>query len=128
MNTELLKAKIAVLERATGRFEDALKQPKNEFTRDAAIQRFEFTFELAWRTMKDYLSYMGVEARSPRDCIRGTFTSGLIKEDIRWLAMIELRNLTSHTYEEAMAERIWNELPGILVCLKDLLGSLKSVK
>jgi len=104
MNADLLKIKVATLERATGRLEHALKQSKNEFTRDAAIQRFEFTFELAWRTIKDYLAFSGLEARSPRDAIRGAFTSGLIKEDTRWMAMIELRNLTSHTYDEAMAE------------------------
>ena len=78
--------------------------------------------------MKDYLSFSGVEARSPRDAIRGIFSTGLIKEDARWLAMIELRNLTSHAYDEAMAERIYGDLPGILECLKSLIISLKAVK
>ena len=66
-----------------------------------------------------------MEARSPRAAIRGAFEVGLLPEDEGWLAMIELRNLTSHTYDEKVAERIYKELPGMLNRFQDLLAAVR---
>jgi len=124
MNAEQLRQQVQFFDRAINRLAAALAQPKNEFIRDSAIQRFEFTYELAWKVLRRYLAYQGVEARSPRDAIRGTFEQGLIPDDPAWFAMIELRNLTSHTYDEKIAERIYAELPGILQRFQDLHARL----
>src|SRR3989337_3793326 len=93
-------------ERAVGKFSDVLEQEKNEYIRDSAIQRFEFTFELAWKTLKAFLEEQGITVYSPRDSLRSAFQIGLIGETPAWLGMIELRNLTSHTYNEAIAGEI----------------------
>lgn len=125
MNAERLCSQITFVDKAVNRLADALNQPKNEFIRDAAIQRFEFTFELAWKVLKTYLEREGLEARSPRAAIRGAFSVGLLPEDEGWLAMLELRNLSSHTYNEAIAERIYAELPAMLCRFQVLLVKLK---
>ncbi len=64
---------MALLEQATKRLDEALSRPKDEFIRDAAIQRFELTFGLAWKVLKGYLEIQGLEARSPRMAIRWAF-------------------------------------------------------
>lgn len=124
MNAERLHAQTIFFAKAVNRLADALNQPKNEFIRDAAIQRFEFTFELAWKVLKTYLEREGLEARSPRAAIRGAFSVGLLPEDEGWLAMLELRNLSSHTYNEDIAEKIYAELPAMLHRFQALLAKL----
>ena len=113
-------------ERAVGKFSNVLEQEKNEYIRDSAIQRFEFTFELAWKTLKAFLEEQGITVYSPRDSFKGAFQTGLIDEDPTWLETIELRNLTTHTYNESTAEEIYDALPRILVLYKKLLESLKT--
>lgn len=111
-------------ERAVDRLSRALEQDKNEYIRDSAIQRFEFTFELAWKTMKTFLNEQGITVYSPRDSIKGSFQIGLIGENPAWLEMIELRNLTSHVYNEVAAEEIYERLPKMLELFKNLLDTL----
>ena len=71
-----------------------------------AIQAFEFSYELAWKTMKRLLSHKGIEARSPRDCFREAAIQEMITDPHLWFRFIELRNLTVHTYEESCVEEI----------------------
>lgn len=125
MNADNFRSLLSSFEKAIDRLSEALAQPKNEFIRDSAIQRFEFTFEFAWKVMKGFLSLQGVEARSPRAAIRGAFEVGMIPEDEHWLGLMELRNLTSHTYDETVAERIYAELPGTLVLFRQLLSRIR---
>ncbi len=120
MNADALRQQVDSLGKAIGRLAAALARPKDEFIRDSAIQRFEFTSELAWKILKRYLAVQGIEARSPRAAIRAAFELDLIPEDTGWLAMVELRNLTSHTYDEKIAERIYAELPGMLARFESL--------
>jgi nucleotidyltransferase substrate binding protein (TIGR01987 family) len=122
---EKLKEQVALLRRAVARLASALAQPKDEFVRDSAIQRFAFTFELSWKTLKTYLELQGLEARSPRAAIREAFATGLLPEDPGWLAMVELRNLTSHTYEEELAEQVYAALPQALARFEALLSRLE---
>lgn len=71
------------------------------------IQAFEFTHELAWNTLKDFLEERGVQnLYGSRDTTREAFKSGLIENGEAWMNMIQSRNLTSHTYEEATAIKI----------------------
>lgn len=72
--------------------------------KEGLIQRFEFTFELAWKTLKDYLESQGVEARYPRDVIKEAFRYELIKDGEKWIDMLEKRNLMAHTYDEKSAD------------------------
>ncbi|GAA5336937.1 nucleotidyltransferase substrate binding protein [Thermus antranikianii] len=128
MQKERFRERLHLFRRAVDRLANALAQPKNEFLRDSAIQRFEFTFELAWKVLKEYLELQGLEARSPKAAIRGAFQVGLLPEDPGWLEMLELRNLTSHTYDEALAERIYGELPNALERFRQLLQRLEEVE
>jgi nucleotidyltransferase substrate binding protein (TIGR01987 family) len=71
------------------------------------IQAFEFTHELAWNTLKDFLEDRGVQnLYGSRDATREAFKTGLIGNGEAWMNMIRSRNLTSHTYEEAIAAEI----------------------
>jgi len=125
-----MKSKFEVLlaqsKSANKRFEDVMKQPENEFIRDSAIQRFEFTFELAWKTLKVYLEEKKNmrELYSPKDVFRGAFQAGMIDNDPTWLEMADTRNETSHIYNEAMAEKVYKKLPGYLPLFKKLITEL----
>ena len=68
---------------------------------DLAVKRFEFTFEMSWKAMKRGLAFLGLECKSPRGCIQEAFAQGLIREEALWLNMIEMRNLSSHIYDES---------------------------
>jgi nucleotidyltransferase substrate binding protein (TIGR01987 family) len=74
----------------------------NRLEQEGVIQRFEYTFELAWKTLKDLLFYEGFDVKSPRDVIRQAFASGYLNEDDTETALdaLEKRNLLTHTYEE----------------------------
>lgn len=109
--SDKLRNLLRLLGLALSRLDHALAQPVNEFVRDSAIQRFEFTFELFWKSLKAYAEESGLEAFSPRDSLRVAFQLGLIQETGEWFRMLEDRNLTSHTYNEATAETIYSHLP-----------------
>ena len=91
---------------------------------DATIQRFEFCFELAWKLMKGVLEYDGIEANSPRGCIREGWKQGLIPDAQEWLEMMEKRSLSSHTYDENVAREIYREVKARYVVLLEALDQL----
>ncbi|GHU47686.1 nucleotidyltransferase [Spirochaetia bacterium] len=71
------------------------------------IKAFELTFELAWNVMKDFLTTKGITGIiGSKDSVRFAFQNGLIADGQLWMAMINDRNQTTHTYEEALAELI----------------------
>ena len=80
----------------------------NELEREGAIQRFEYTFELAWLTLKDRLEYAGVTLSeiTPRNVIREAFAAKLIADADAWMDMLVDRNLMSHTYDFARFEAV----------------------
>ncbi len=67
---------------------------------DLLVKRFEFTYEMAWKALKRYLDYLGLEASSPRAVFREAYAQGILKDESVWLDMIEMRNLSSHVYDE----------------------------
>jgi nucleotidyltransferase substrate binding protein (TIGR01987 family) len=77
---------------------------------DAAIQRFEFCFELGWKTLKAFLEFEGVSVTTPRHALKEAFRIQWIQEDSAWLQILEDRNLTSHTYHQALADEIYSRL------------------
>ncbi len=80
-----------------------LDQP-NKLEQQGIIQSFEFTFELAWKTMKDYLESKDILANYPRDVIKEAFQHGIIHNGEIWMEMLEQRNFMSHTYNEQRAK------------------------
>lgn len=95
---------------AVRRLEEALQAPYNDFVRDAAIQRFEFCWELGWKLGKAWLARQGIEAGTPRSCWEGLLQAGILAEGNRWSHLQRLRNLTSHTYDEALAQQVYDDL------------------
>jgi nucleotidyltransferase substrate binding protein (TIGR01987 family) len=89
----------------------------NDIVYDAAIQRFEFTYELAWKLMKAYLEFSGrVEVNSPRSAFKEAFAAGLIINGETWIDMIQDRNLTVHTYDEKTAIEIFGRIKDKYIC------------
>ena len=112
---------------ALDRLDAALAQPKTEWTRDSAIQRFEFTFELAWKAVTVVAQAHGVEARSPREAFKRAYGLGWVAEEDVWLRMLDDRNRTTHTYNETVAEEIFTRLPVYAGALRALSETLSSV-
>jgi nucleotidyltransferase substrate binding protein (TIGR01987 family) len=112
MNTERLREKKEVYRSVVLRLKEALDEDiSNPLLYDGVIQRFEFTYELAWKLMKAYLEYEGIaEVNSPRGAFKEAYKAGLIFEGDIWIDMIGDRNLAAHTYNEEMAKAIYNRI------------------
>ena len=104
---EKANLQLATFQQALGRLEQTVAMAETEIVRDATIQRFEFTFELAWKLLKTLNENEGVPTQSPRESIKRAFQFGLISDCEIWLEMLEARNLVSHTYKEEVARRIY---------------------
>lgn len=102
--------KLANYQKALNRLEAVLQTDlTDDIVMDATIQRFEFTMELAWKTMRAYLLEEGIskdEIYSPKATVRTAFQQNLISDAAPWFNMLEDRNITSHVYDMAQAEVI----------------------
>jgi nucleotidyltransferase substrate binding protein (TIGR01987 family) len=88
----------------------SMKRP-TELEKEGLIQRFEYTFELGWKTLKDYLEEKGfAEIVGSKDAIRLAFANGIISNGEVWMEMITDRNLTSHLYDSAVVAQIVNNV------------------
>ncbi len=84
------------------------KDVLNEIVKEGLIQRFEYTFELAWNVMKDYALYQGnSELTGSRDAIRYAFSTNLINDGNMWMDMMKSRIMTYHTYNEEATNEIY---------------------
>ncbi len=113
-------SRVQLLLRALDRLETALARPEDDITLDACIQRFEFSFELAWKAIQRQARAEGLDCASPRECLRVAFSLGLVEDDAQWMSMVEDRNRTSHTYDEATALAVYRALPGYARLLREL--------
>lgn len=83
----------------------------SDLEEQGSIKAFEYTYELGWNTLKDYLEYQGVlNMAGSRDVIREAFKANLITDGEGWMNMLVSRNLTSHSYNEETAEEIANAI------------------
>lgn len=121
-----LQSLLEDFKKATFRLEEVLSQEKNDFIRDSAIQRFEFVFDISWKTIKAFLEeYHNVTCTSPKTCFREAFHQGLIDYDEFWIDLADLRNKTTHTYKEELAEEVYNILPKALSYFQKLLEKIE---
>ncbi len=126
MTSERYRKSLENYENAAKQLAKALNEPKSEFIRDASIQRFEFTYELLWKTIKVFLEEIhGVRTVSPRQVFKEAFALELIDNEDVFLEMIEARNLLSHTYNENQASTIYRKLPSFLDSFNLVLEELK---
>ena len=113
--------------RAVGNLEEALAMPFSGVVRDASIQRFKYSFEVVWKLLKGHLDRRhGIMCNSPKNCFREALELGLLaQEEVEsCLVMTDDRNLTAHTYIEAVAEQIYRRLPKYLVVMKKLIDGI----
>lgn len=122
-----LTHRLQVARQALATLEAVLAMPKSAEIRDAAIKRFEYTFEAVWKASQAHLQERhGLEANSPKTAIRASWEVGALNEEQARaaLAMVGDRNLTVHTYEEKLAEQIYARLPAHAAVLSQWLAAM----
>ena len=85
----------------------AVPVEENDYVMDATIQRFEFSFELFWKTIRLFLIEGGIEVGSPKRVLVEAYSLGWLTDEARWLSMLHARNLSSHVYNEQKAREIY---------------------
>ena len=130
-----LENKLKDFKNALQRLEEAVEKTKENvgkkeysFFRDSTIQRFEFTLEIAWKSIKQFLlEHDGLECRSPKACLREFFSTGYLDETqvSLFLQMVDDRNLATHTYHESLADEIFSHVEVYLGLLWDVYGKME---
>jgi nucleotidyltransferase substrate binding protein (TIGR01987 family) len=112
MNQERVREIYSDFKKALDRLEESLQEDlsKGSIVIDGTIQRFEFTFELAWKLARNLLAYTGIEIEAPRMVIKESFKAKLIEDGQGWIDMLEDRNKTSHIYDEKQALKIYEKI------------------
>lgn len=98
--------------------------------RDAAIQRFEYTFELSYKMLRRYLevtspSPASIDQADFRELLRMGGEAGLIEDVAAWFVFRDKRNITSHAYDEVKAQEVYDAIPAFIVASKSLLTALQ---
>ncbi len=126
---ERLKQRLESAKRALKTLQELLSlHSLTVIERDAAIQRFEYTFEAVWKAGKAFLREIeGLEIGSPKGIIRSFRQVGLLTEEqtVLGLVMVDDRNLTSHTYNEGLAEQICENLDSYAELMADWLDHME---
>lgn len=127
---ERLRQRLTVAKQALASLNEVLrKTPPSLVERDAAIQRFEYTVEAVWRVAQRYLEVVeGLSAGSPKGTIRLSRDAGLLTEEqtIWALEMVDDRNPTVHTYNEHVAQQIYNHLPRYVSLIETWLNTMEA--
>ena len=99
--------------KATARLQEALNvENVTDVVIDGVLHRFELTFELAWKTMKDYLEFVGLiqKTGSPREVLQNAYQNDLIDNGEDWIEMMLSRNTLSHLYDEEESREIYEKI------------------
>jgi len=112
---------------ASAAFQAALGQVTSDLTRDGAIQRFEYTFELCWKTMRRVLRTKGSEVNHPRDVFREAAADKLIADPMVWFGFLESRNKITHIYKQEVADEVFAVLPAFNKSLTEFLSALEDL-
>ena len=102
-----LQLSLSKLSNAIIRLREGVARAHDDLEKDGVIQRFEFTYELTWKTLKIFLMKEGIDCKSPRECFKQAFKMGMITEEKIILGMIEDRNAMSHIYSETLSGEIY---------------------
>lgn len=128
MTVENLKRRLETLQKAYKRLKEILTLDPEEtgIVIDATIQRFEFTFELAWKTIKKFVETLRAgECNSGRSCIKLAYKLGWVEDEEKWLSLLEARNLTSHTYDQEFAFEVYRMIKSEHTAFENLILSLR---
>lgn len=111
MNAREVQYSLLQLEYALDRLRIAIAAASDdELKQDGTIQRFEFTFELLWKTLKRYLHFLGQSTNNPRDTLKAAFREGLLSDEAIFLQMLDDRNLCTHVYDFATTRHIFDRI------------------
>jgi len=119
---------IAPLLSAFEQFHSALKIAKSDLEKAGTTQYFEFTYELAWKTMKRLLKARGKDLNSPKPVFREAALEGLIDKPDPWFVFLEDRNQSVHTYNKNKAEKIFADLSQFDTEMIQFIANIKSLK
>lgn len=126
---ERLRARLAVADRAVATFEELVGAPfPDRVVRDAATQRFEYSFEAVWRAVQRFFAVVeGVSEGAPKAVVRASFRAGILAENDAegLLALVDDRNLTVHTYNEALADELAKRVGGHARLLRGWLAAVQ---
>jgi len=122
------KQRFSNYKKALGQFEEAVNQDtQDRLAQEGLIQRFEYTFELAWKCLQDLLQERGlVEIRGPKPVLEQAFQDGLTTDGVLWMEMLRARNSSSHIYDEKVFLKIYHQAKNEF--LKPLLALRKKLE
>ena len=123
---KLLEKRKQNLTNAIERLQEALNEEETEIAIDGTLHRFEFTFELAWKTMKDLMEYNGIieSTGSPREVLKNAFQNGIIEDGETWINMMLARNSLSHLYDEEASRKIYKDIKEKYIVLIEKLNEV----
>jgi nucleotidyltransferase substrate binding protein (TIGR01987 family) len=108
MDIDRLFERVSDFRKALKKLREIKDIPENDIIRDATIQRFEFTYEMAWKTLKLYLESKQIQVYAAKDTLHEALQLGLIEDGNGWSLLHENRNRTSHTYDEKIAIEVYH--------------------
>jgi nucleotidyltransferase substrate binding protein (TIGR01987 family) len=121
------QAQFQVFQTALQRLMEALELQPNAIHRDSAILRFELVFETAWRLCQTLAHEQGFAANSPKAAFQAAFKAGWITEEVLWNDILLWRNQAVHVYQEALAERLYEQLPQFVAAFRQLEQSVQGL-
>ena len=111
--------------KAIDNLDNVMQESKSDIVRDAAIKRYEICYELAWKSIQEFLKNEGLEiCKTPKKCFKEGFQQELISNEEGFSAMVENRNLTTHTYDDNLAESIYKNIPDYLLLFQMLYNEI----
>lgn len=122
---EKLEAQISQFKKAVARLSETLALKPTSVNKDATIQRFEFSFELAWKLMLTFAYEKGVKTISPKDSIRTAAQLELIENVETWFDFLDAHNKSSHIYNEGMAAEVYEQTKKFLPEAKRLIQKVE---
>ena len=108
------------------RKEEFYKEGYGDIYLDLVVKRFEFTYEISWKTIKRYMDFIGIDCPNPRSCFKEALVQGLITDEAVWLDMIERRNLSSHIYDQDEIKEILQRLNDYVRAFEELEGRIEA--
>ncbi|MEK7543899.1 MAG: HI0074 family nucleotidyltransferase substrate-binding subunit [Patescibacteria group bacterium] len=119
------QARLAELTTAFSRLKEAIPAVGNQLEKDGAIQRFEFVFELVWKTLKDYAEDTGrMDAASPKDAFRVAADLGVIEDPLPWFEFLKYRNEATHLYDEQKADEVFRQIGAFVTAVENLIAKI----
>ncbi|MGB3458728.1 MAG: HI0074 family nucleotidyltransferase substrate-binding subunit [Halobacteriota archaeon] len=121
------EAGLESFEHAILRLEAALEYDPEvlDIALDAVIQRFEFTFERGWKSIRRTAKAVGYDCKSPRGCLKLAYKMERLEDEEKWLRLLAARNLTPHTYDQETAMEVYETVKDTFEVFKSLLKELR---